>query len=723
MRKTPWVALFLGVLLMCGNRSFAYSVLTHEEIVDLAWTTEIRPLLLKRFPTLTEEQITVAHAYAYGGAVIQDLGYYPFGSKDFSNLVHYVRSGDFVRELRLESQDANEYAFALGALSHYAADIAGHPAVNLAVAVNYPKLRAKYGKSVKYAQDNTAHLKTEFGFDMVQVAKNRYASEQYHDFIGFKVSKPLLKRVFPIVYGIELDDVLPHSDMAIGSYRFCISRLIPEMTQVALRTHKKDMMREMPTSAKQKFLYRLSRSDYEKEWGKDYQKPGFKVRSMSTVLHYFPKVGPFKAMAFKNPTPQTEELYFKSINVTVDQYRAFLKQIHADVLLVPNRDLDDGNMTKAGEYSLTDDAYAKLLDELSERKFDLTSTDLRANILNFYSDLSAPLETKKDTAHWQRVLTQLDQLKSATLAPTVAASPAKAQAPVLAQPPAPAQAPDPAPAPVVLGGKHFDRVLIIVLENQNYSSVMKDPFLAQLAQMGASFSNFHALMHPSYPNYLAMVSGSVFGVQSNDQITLPNDNSHRTIADFLDWKNYAEDYPSQPQPFLVDRGKYSRKHVPFLSFAKIQQESFGNVISVDPKDSHNRFVTDVQAFRSDPEKHPLPRYMFYSPNGDDDGHDPVFFPGRGLRKASSWLNTFFKDWFPLDEKMKGTLVIVTFDESEVFETTERIYTVFLGDMVKTGEVTEAYTHYSVLRTIEDNFGLPPLNSGDSNAEPITEVWK
>jgi hypothetical protein len=115
-------------------------------------------------------------------AVIQDLGYYPFGSTEFSNLVHYVRSGDFVRELLLESQDANEYAFALGALAHYASDIAGHPAVNQAVAIEYPKLRAKFGKSVKYAQDKTAHLKTEFGFDMVQVAKNRYSSQQYHDF-------------------------------------------------------------------------------------------------------------------------------------------------------------------------------------------------------------------------------------------------------------------------------------------------------------------------------------------------------------------------------------------------------------------------------------------------------------------------------------------------------------------------------------------------------------
>jgi hypothetical protein len=412
-------------LLLCANASKAYSVLTHEEIVDLVWTDELRPLLLQRFPALTEEQIKEAHGYAYGGAVIQDLGYYPFGSVEFSNLVHYVRSGDFVRQLILQSQDANEYAFALGALAHYASDIAGHPAVNQAVSIQYPKLRAKFGKSVRYADDHTAHLKTEFGFDMVQVAKNRYASQQYHDFIGFQVSKPLLERAFPIVYGVELKDVLSHEDLAIGSYRFAVSRMIPQMTQIALRTHKKDLMKETPNFAKQKFLYRLSRSEYEKEWGKDYTKPDFGTRVWSVVLRYMPKIGPFKALAFNNPTTQTEDLYFKSINTTVDQYRLYLQQVRAGSLELANCDFDTGKETKAAEYSLTDDTYAKLLGQLAERKFDLTSTDLRDNILNFYSDLSLPLETKKDAAHWQSVLSSLDQLKLVVPSPVLAANPAK----------------------------------------------------------------------------------------------------------------------------------------------------------------------------------------------------------------------------------------------------------------------------------------------------------
>jgi len=414
------VATLLLIVLLTSSALPAYSVLTHEEIVDLLWSDDIRPLLLKRFPGLSEDQIKEAHGYAYGGAVIQDLGYYPFGSTEFSSLVHYVRSGDFVGELLLESEDVNEYAFALGALSHYAADIAGHPAVNQAVAIEYPKLRAKFGKSVRYAQDKTAHLKTEFGFDTLQVAKNRYASQQYHDFIGFQVSKSLLERVFPVVYGVELKDVLTHEDLAVGSYRFSVGRLIPQMTQVALQTHRKDLMHETPNFAKRKFLYRLSRSEYEKEWGKDYVKPGIGTRIMSTLLRYMPRIGPFKGLGFKNPTPQTEDLYIKSINATVDQYRAFLAEVRMNSLTLANCDFDTGELTKAAEYSLTDETYAKLLAQLSDRKFDKTSPELRANILEFYSDLSVAIETKKNDVRWQSLLKLLDQLKATAPTPIVA---------------------------------------------------------------------------------------------------------------------------------------------------------------------------------------------------------------------------------------------------------------------------------------------------------------
>jgi hypothetical protein len=408
------VAALVLVLFLSSQNLLAYSVLTHEEIVDLLWLDEIRPLLLKKYPGLTEEQLKEAHAYAYGGAVIQDLGYYPFGSVEFSDLVHYVRSGDFVIELLKGSQEANEYAFALGALAHYASDITGHPAVNHAVAIEYPKLRAKFGESVRYAQDKTAHLKTEFGFDTVQVARKRYAPESYHDFIGFRVSKPLLERAFPVVYGLELKDVLTHEDLAVGTYRWAVSRLIPNMTQVALRTHKKEFVRERPNFAKKEFLYRLSRSSYEKEWGKDYTKPGIGTRILAAILRLVPKIGPFKSLAFNSPTAQTEDLYIKSIDATVLEYRKFLEEERRGKLALPNCDFDTGEPTKPVEYPLTDDTYAKLLTHLAKNKFVGASPELRANILDFYSDLSLAISTKRDQEDWNEVLAALEQLKAMT---------------------------------------------------------------------------------------------------------------------------------------------------------------------------------------------------------------------------------------------------------------------------------------------------------------------
>jgi len=197
------------------------------------------------------------------------------------------------------------------------------------------------------------------------------------------------------------------------------------MTEVALQTHKKELMRETPNFAKRKFLYRLSRSAYEKEWGKDYVKPGLGTRILSTILRYMPKIGPFKGLAFNHPTPQTEDLYIKSINATVDQYRVFLEEVRTDTLVLPNCDFDSGKPTKAAEYSLTDDAYAGLLSRLSDRNFELTSPELRSNILDFYSDLSVSIETKRDPARWRRTQVSLDQLRLVTPVPLVASSPAQ----------------------------------------------------------------------------------------------------------------------------------------------------------------------------------------------------------------------------------------------------------------------------------------------------------
>ncbi len=273
--------------------------------------------------------------------------------------------------------------------------------------------------------------------------------------------------------------------------------------------------------------------------------------------------------------------------------------------------------------------------------------------------------------------------------------------------------------------RHFDHVLIVVLENQAYVSAIKDSYLKQLADEGVEFTNFRALGHPSYPNYLAMIAGSTFGIHGifgDDQKDIPDDAQHRTIGDFLDWKNYAEDYPPKPGqgPYLYDSGKYARKHVPFMSFQKVQKQEFKNVVSVNTKDPHNAFVTDVQNSRRDPKDpkyKPLPTYMFYSPNLDDDGHDT------NLGTASTWLKNFLENWFPPDARA-GTLIVLTYDESEAPEKkNNHIYTVLLGDMLKKGKkVSEPYDHLDVLRTIEDNFGLKPLNVGDAKAKVITGIW-
>ena len=424
MKFVRAAALLLAVLLSAAP-SFSYSVLTHEEIVDLLWLSNIRPVILQRFPGLTDDQIKEAHAYAYGGSVIQDLGYYPFGSREFSDLVHYVRTGDFVREMVKQSQDAKEFAFALGAMAHYVADVDGHPAVNQAVALHYPKLRARYGPSVTYEEDKAAHLKTEFGFDVSQVAKHRYAPDDYHDFIGFEVSESLLERVFPVVYGLDVKDVLAHEDLSVGSYRWAISQLIPKMTKVALQIHGKEIVNETPGFQKRKFLYRLRRADYEKSWGKKYEKPGFGVRFLAALLQILPRIGPFKGLGFNVPSKQTEDLYIASINKTFEDCRALLEQTKGMAPELPDRDLDTGALTKPAEYELADAAYAKLLTQIADKNFAQTSPELRDNILGFYANATAPVNRKKNDANWEKVSAALGKLKAAQLPQAAGVNPSE----------------------------------------------------------------------------------------------------------------------------------------------------------------------------------------------------------------------------------------------------------------------------------------------------------
>jgi len=349
--------------------------------------------------------------------VIQDMGYYPFGSKYFSDLVHYVRSGDFVENLIHESSNLDDYAFALGALSHYAADNSGHPTINRVVAIEFPKLAKKYGEQVNYADDPKAHIRTEFGFDMVQVAKNRYTSDRYHDFIGFEVSKDLLDRAFFDTYSLHLKDVFGDTDLAIGTLRRSVSVVIPEMTRVALLARKQEIVKDTPNFHKQEFLYYLSRKSYEKEWGKGYRKPGAGTRVLAFFLRLIPKVGPFSALAFKIPTTRTEDMYIKSVDLTVQDYGNLLHETRVEELQLPNKDCDTGHDTRAGEYLLTDKAYERLLGQLAKRNFEHLTPQLQKNILEFYSNLNAPIWTKRNKKAWTETLANLEKLRAAPAEP------------------------------------------------------------------------------------------------------------------------------------------------------------------------------------------------------------------------------------------------------------------------------------------------------------------
>ena len=405
------VVAFLLFVLVCSGFGNGYSVLTHEEIVDLLWKDQLRPMLLDRFPRASAEDLKQAHSYAYGGSVVQDMGYYPFGSKYFSDLVHYVRSGDFVVALIEDSSDLDEYAFALGALAHYASDNSGHPTINRVVALSFPKLQKKYGPEVTYVDNPTAHIRTEFGFDMVQVAKNRYTSDNFHDFIGFNISKPLLERAFADTYGLQLQDVMRNEDLAIGTFRHAISKLIPDMTRVALISRRKEIVRDTPNFNEKEFLYHLSRAQYQKEWGNGYRKPGVGSRILAFFLKIVPKVGPFKAVAFKIPTTQTEDMYIRSVNKTVDDYAALLRQQKQAQLRLADMDFDTGRETRAGEYSLADKTYAHLLNDLAKHEFAAATPQLRQNILSFYSNPNAPIATKKDSKAWRTAQEELEKLK------------------------------------------------------------------------------------------------------------------------------------------------------------------------------------------------------------------------------------------------------------------------------------------------------------------------
>ena len=353
----------VAVLALFGIQTVsAYSVLSHEAIVDSAWDISLKPAILTRFPGTTPDQLIEAHAYAYGGSIIQDMGYYPFSSKLFSDLVHYFRSGDFVMALLKDAKDADGYAFALGALAHYSSDITGHPiAINRAVPMLFPKLRRKYGDEMTYEDNTAAHLKTEFGFDVLEVARGRYAPKAYHDFIGFQVSKPLLEQAFEETYGVPLKSVIKDLGLALGTYRSAVGGLIPEMTRVAWDQKKDQIAQASPGMTRQRYVYNLSRASYQKEWGKDYHQPGVGARLLAFLFRIIPRVGPFKALAFRVPTPEAEKLFMQSFNETLTRYKTFIAESLSNKLDIRDLNLDNGKPSGRATISYQTNPYQTCL--------------------------------------------------------------------------------------------------------------------------------------------------------------------------------------------------------------------------------------------------------------------------------------------------------------------------------------------------------------------------
>ncbi len=394
----------------------AYAVLSHEAIIDTLWESTIKPLLLERFPEATPDQLRIAHGYAYGGAIIQDAGYYPFGSKFFSNLTHYVRSGDFVLALIHESQDLNEYAFALGALSHYSADNNGHPmAINRAVPMLYPKLQKRFGKEISYDEAPLAHIRTEFSFDVVQVAHSYYAPDAYRAFIGFDVSEPVMRRAFADTYSMDLSRAFPDLGLAIGTYRWSVRSLIPEMTRVAWSANKKEIGRTKPGMTKKKFLYNLSKASYEKEFGQKFQRPGAGARFLAFLIRILPKIGPLKELQIPIPTPDAERLFMASFNTIVDHARLDYQSLRRGSLVLADRNFDLGVISHAGIYPLSDETYAHMVDLLAADRFKGVTPALRDNIVAYYLAPAGRVATERRPKDWQRLQTELSELEHLSL--------------------------------------------------------------------------------------------------------------------------------------------------------------------------------------------------------------------------------------------------------------------------------------------------------------------
>ncbi len=407
------IGLVVAVIVVTASPLSAYSVLSHEATIDVTWDKVLEPLLKQRFPRASADDLLRARAFAYGGSVIQDLGYYPFGNKFFSNLVHYVRSGDFVEALLRDARDVDEFAFALGALAHYANDTSGHPeAINVTVPIVYPKLQRKYGDVVTYAQAPHQHVIVEFSFDIVHAVGGAFLPDTYKRFIGFRVATPLLERAVRETYGLEMRDLFGDLDRSISTYRYAVSQIIPTLTAAAWRDKHDEIVKLTPAIDRNAFVFSYPRAAYEQDYGREYQRPGFFARVLGVLYRILPKIGPLKPLSFKAPTPEAAELFARSFRDATARFRTEVNDLKDRQFEIANANFDTGRPSRFGDYSLADDTYGELLAQLSDQKFQGMPVALTRNIVAFYGDGPGPsVQDKKVRKRWAKVERTLQELR------------------------------------------------------------------------------------------------------------------------------------------------------------------------------------------------------------------------------------------------------------------------------------------------------------------------
>ena len=445
------------LLLASAHTAGAYSLLTHEQLIDLTWDTSIVPLLKSRYPDLTPAQIEHARAYAYGGCVIQDIGYYPFGDKHFSDLTHYVRSGDFIVNLFRNAGNADELAFAVGALSHYIGDTIGHAqATNIAVPVEFPKLRQKYGRSVNYAEGEKQHVRTEFAFDIDQIAHHRFAPVSYLRSVGLEVPTRQLELAYFQTYGLRVSfSDTGHHRHNVGTYRWAVHRFIPRIayaTTIVHRKHEPDDVLSDP--AVQRLTREVAEVEQRNHWDQFRKRPGVLTYTLAGLIYVLPKIGPLQFTAVKGPETKTELEYVHSLMAATDQMNYTVRRFTpppstkptaaqaaaADQAPSPaaakdtaarpsssqsvprdsrdprhpltNRDLDTGVPVRPAGYPLTDETYAYLLHTLTQTPTMPIPPGIKLDILAYYKDPSLPFQSKKHPGAWEQVQKDLGTLQT-----------------------------------------------------------------------------------------------------------------------------------------------------------------------------------------------------------------------------------------------------------------------------------------------------------------------